>query len=418
MAEEDEMYRRRVSFIQRLRVNDPDEYLRFCSVTAHLTETDAMPDHLVELRDTIAAHLRDSSHRPLGLDTSQWINDEWMRDLWFDVFGPEPVPDDPYPVPGDDWGSVRWTPFMHHLAAHGAHDECDLDQAAATWFRTHRVPRGHATPSADDPTYRPEPDGYHDRLDRLIHDGTRRAMPGEKQHPAATDLAALLEADDHDIWWNEAKRLQAITDEAATALGVTSPAVVHLCPGIRLDRRHANRGSPAGLRSTRRGWRPRRRRPRHVQLALARQMAAEPDSVARGIIGHEMAHLAISPARRRRRRYLIAGVYVAILVAVTVAGELLALSMWEKMPIALPAAVGLVIWLHWMKRREESACDVLAASIGMPITNRAATWMDDNFGSRAPRWVQWLAAPWREHPSWPSRLKAIRRATLADRPAE
>lgn len=62
-------------------------------------------------RDELAAHIRDSSFGPLPSET-QWNTDEILRDLWFDVFGAEPPPGDPYPVPRDRWGRHRMTTYI------------------------------------------------------------------------------------------------------------------------------------------------------------------------------------------------------------------------------------------------------------------------------------------------------------------
>ncbi|WP_165358413.1 M48 family metalloprotease [Haloactinopolyspora alba] len=311
---------------------------------------------------------------------------------------------------------------MRALASHGMRPDCDIDEQTTTWCRTHRLDRDHLTaahetaagvaaPEVGD--YRPEPPGYRDRLSRRVEEGARHAMPGEEWYTGESDLSTLLEADDHDVWWTEAKRLQTIVDEAATILKVDSPEVLHLCPDEPLDRKDAKCGSPAMLRMTRAKKRRHRRHvPRRFQLVLARQVAAQPDSVARGIIGHEMAHAArFHPRDRIRRRALVGGTYVATVVILTVIQELFSLTFPQSIPIVIPSMVALVAWHSWRRRREELACDVLAASIGMPITTEAAAWIADNYTGHVPTGLRWLVAPLREHPPWQTRLEAIRQAT-------
>ncbi len=414
----DEDYRRRIHFIQLMQRHAPEEYLHFCARTARLIAANKLPDHMRKLRDDLARCIRSSSHRPLTLDTPQWANDEWMRDLWFDVFGPDPAPGDPYPVTRDDWGTTRWTPAMRALTTHDAPPGSQLHAQTTTWCSARQLTpsqlktaRGTNT-SADLKHHRPEPAGYRDRLKRYVAEGVRRAMPGEQWHTDTTDFAALIDADDHETWWTEAKRLQAIADDAAVTLRVTAPHVVHLCPEERLERGRAAHGDPAYITSFRPDWRLWRRAPKHFRLALSRHVAIQPYEVTCGIIGREVARLTRLDTRGRRwRRASIVAVYVGAVIALNAAQVALSLSTWQALPVVIPCALAVLAWHSWLRRREELTYDVLAASIGMPLTAEAASWIDDNFGSRLPRPLRWLAAPFRDHASWPKRLEAIRRAT-------
>ena len=413
----DEDYRRRIQFIQNVQRDDPAEYLLFCARTTHLAATNKLPDHMRKLRDDLARCIRSSSHRPLTLDTPQWANDEWMRDLWFDLFGPEPAPGDPYPVPRDDWGSIRWTSAMRTLATHDAHPGSHLHAQTATWCRIRQLtPSQLMTTRGTDADAnlehrRPEPTGYRDRLRRYVAEGTRPAVPGEQWYAGTADLAALVAADNHDIWWAESKRLQAIADEAAASLRVASPLVVHLCPEERFERGRAARGGPASIASIRPDRRLWPRASRRFRLALPRHVATQSNQVTRGIIGREVARLArIDAPGRRWRRAAVVAVYLATVIALNAVQIAFSLSTWQALPIVIPCVLAVLAWHSWLKRREGLADDVLAASIGMPLTDDAAAWIEQRQSGHLPRPLRWLGAPFRETASWPRRLEAIHRA--------
>lgn len=132
----------------------------------------------VEFRDELAIHIRDSSYPPPPR-MSQWGTDEWLRDVWYDVFGPEPPPGDPYPVPADHWGRVRLTDYL--LEAVGEDDE-DSSDGADAWLEqrglTHRmVYEAFSIPVEQSLNVRPQPDDYLDHLRRLEEAGLREPSP-------------------------------------------------------------------------------------------------------------------------------------------------------------------------------------------------------------------------------------------------
>ncbi|WP_053204586.1 hypothetical protein [Jiangella muralis] len=126
------------------------------------------------IRDELAVHVRDSSYPPLP-NSSQWATDEWLRDLWYDVFGPEAPPGDPYPVPAGDWGTTRLTTYMLHAVDE---DEEGSSAGAAAWLAARALTaRGVYDAISAETVRRPEPDGYADRLRRLADAGLREQQP-------------------------------------------------------------------------------------------------------------------------------------------------------------------------------------------------------------------------------------------------
>lgn len=127
---------------------------------------------ILEFRDELATHIRESSLPP-RLNDSQWGTDEWLRDLWFDAFGPEAPPGDPYPVPADEWGRVRLTDYMLHAVDE---DEEGSSDGAAAWLAARGlVAKGVYDAISGQTARRPEPDDYVDRLTRLTEAGLREA---------------------------------------------------------------------------------------------------------------------------------------------------------------------------------------------------------------------------------------------------
>ena len=157
---------------------EPDLYIEACeSMDAWLTRGD---DRIPGYRDELAAHLRDSSYPPLP-HTSQWETDEWLRDTWYDAFGPEPTPGDAYPVPAADWGHVRLTPYMLHAVDEDPEQSSD---GAPAWLERRGltpadVDAAVSLPADQAPHLRPAPDDWFDHLRRLTDDGRRDALPGE-----------------------------------------------------------------------------------------------------------------------------------------------------------------------------------------------------------------------------------------------
>lgn len=143
-------------------------YIEACErVPAWLAENN---QGLIGFRDELATHIRDSSYPPRP-NSSQWATDEWLRDLWFDAFGPEPAPGDPYPVPADHWGRVRLTDYMLHAVDE---DEEGGSDGARVWLAARGLTaQGVYDAISGDTVRRPEPADYADRLVRLSEAGLR-----------------------------------------------------------------------------------------------------------------------------------------------------------------------------------------------------------------------------------------------------
>ncbi|WP_053208227.1 hypothetical protein [Jiangella muralis] len=143
-------------------------------------------------RDELAAHIRDSSVGPFPSET-QWGTDEILRDLWFDVFGAEPPPGDPYPVPQDRWGRHRMTTYMEDIPTT---DTSRVPEPTRHWLAARGVTfddlAAYREPGADVEYSRPEPAGFRTRLDELTAAG-RRSGPAEGER-AAEARADLLDA--------------------------------------------------------------------------------------------------------------------------------------------------------------------------------------------------------------------------------
>ncbi|PSL01552.1 hypothetical protein CLV30_11340 [Haloactinopolyspora alba] len=153
---------------------DPETYVEGCDTAPEWLADDT--DDFRSFRDELAAHIRDSSHKPLAGNEPQWINDEWLRNLHYDLFGPEPPPGDAYPVAPERWGRARWTPYLLHNV--GRSDETSGEGAPA-WLRARGLTYADIDSAPDSEHFRPEPDGYQERLERLTREGARPAHPDE-----------------------------------------------------------------------------------------------------------------------------------------------------------------------------------------------------------------------------------------------
>ncbi|TDE09078.1 hypothetical protein [Jiangella asiatica] len=153
---------------------EPDFYVEGCESVERWENDSESKDRFAAFRDELAAHIRDSSDRPLGRRESQWRNDEWLRNLWYDLFGPEPAPGDPYPVPPDDWGRRRYTPYMEYGVSDRAEDGTEPERA---WLAARGLTHGDLRPGA---STRPQPEDYQERLERLTREGARQAVPSER----------------------------------------------------------------------------------------------------------------------------------------------------------------------------------------------------------------------------------------------
>ncbi|SDU20437.1 hypothetical protein [Jiangella alkaliphila] len=148
---------------------EADSYIEGCErVPEWLAEGN---QGFIEFRAELATHIKESSLPPRR-NESQWGMDEWLRDIWFDAFGPEPAPGDPYPVPLDRWGRVRFTDYLLHAV--GEDDE-DSSPGAAAWLAARGLDAATvtATPDGEMENVRPEPADYADRLARLTEAGLR-----------------------------------------------------------------------------------------------------------------------------------------------------------------------------------------------------------------------------------------------------
>ena len=125
------------------------------------------------IREEFAAHIRDSSNPPLR-GSSQWVTDEWYRNIWYDVFGPEAPPGDPYPVPADHWGSTRVTTYI--IFAVNDEPEASSD-GAPEWLAARGLTAKGAYDAISSSTLRrPEPEGYADHLRRATEAGLREDL--------------------------------------------------------------------------------------------------------------------------------------------------------------------------------------------------------------------------------------------------
>ena len=133
-------------------------------------------------RDEFATHIRDSSFSPLP-KSSQWITDEWLRNVWYDAFGPEPAPGDPYPVPAEDWGRRRLTDYMLHAVNQTPEVS---SPGAPAWLEARGltfedVAAGiEYSATAQSVSFRPAPEGWLERLHDLTERGLRAEQPGER----------------------------------------------------------------------------------------------------------------------------------------------------------------------------------------------------------------------------------------------
>lgn len=159
-------------------MNDPDGYLEGCEqAPIWAAESGERGDSFRAFRTDLAAAIRDSSVRALTAGEPQWNHDEWLRNLYYDLFGPEPPPGDPYPVPPDAWGRERTSPYLD--MAVGADAERSHPGAPA-WL----AKRGLTYADREGNHRRPEPADYQERLERLTREGARKAQPGEPWYTA------------------------------------------------------------------------------------------------------------------------------------------------------------------------------------------------------------------------------------------
>ncbi|PZF85018.1 hypothetical protein [Jiangella anatolica] len=150
---------------------DPDGYVEGCNRAPEWLDDPDQRESLLAFRDELAAHIRDSSLQSLAGSEPQWNNDEWHRNLYYDLFGPEAPPGDPYPVPPEDWGHRRQTPYLFWLPKRADR----LSEANRAWL----AKRGLTHEDRGDHHRRPEPPDYQQRLERLTREGARQAWMSE-----------------------------------------------------------------------------------------------------------------------------------------------------------------------------------------------------------------------------------------------
>lgn len=150
-----------------------DMYIEACERAPSRLAEDG-DDSFHAIRDEFAAHIRDSSN-PALRGSTQWATDEWYRSIWYDVFGPEAPPGDPYPVAPADWGSTRVTTYM----IYAVNDEPEaMSDGAPEWLAARGLDATAVYDAISSATLRrPEPDGYADHLRRLTDAGLREQVP-------------------------------------------------------------------------------------------------------------------------------------------------------------------------------------------------------------------------------------------------
>ncbi len=134
-----------------------------------------------DFKDEFAAHIRDASFPPTSEGDTQWMTNEWLRDVWYDAFGPETPPGDPFPVPPEHWGHLRQTDYMIYAVKETA--ERSISGAAA-WLEQRGltnadVRNGVLKPPEECTNFRSAPDGWLEHLKDLTDRGLREPQPGE-----------------------------------------------------------------------------------------------------------------------------------------------------------------------------------------------------------------------------------------------
>jgi hypothetical protein len=159
---------------------EPGLYVEAVEEAQERLATDASEGYLA-FRDEFAVHIRESSFPPASEADSQWMTDEWLRDVWYDAFGPEPPPGDPYPVPADHWGRLRQTDYMIYAVKETPERS---SPGAAAWLERRgltfaEVREGVLRSPAKSLNFRPAPEGWLDHLRELTARGLRETQPGE-----------------------------------------------------------------------------------------------------------------------------------------------------------------------------------------------------------------------------------------------
>ena len=159
---------------------EPNFYVEACEEAADILAKDSSNNYHA-FKEEFATHLRDSSFPPPSEGDTQWMTDEWLRNIWYDAFGPEAPPGDPYPVPLEDWGHRRLTDYMIYavnetpeFSSPGAPDW--LEARNLTFADINAAVELSATESVG---FRSAPEGWLNHLKRLTDQGLREPQPGE-----------------------------------------------------------------------------------------------------------------------------------------------------------------------------------------------------------------------------------------------
>lgn len=168
-----------------------DFYYDACDQVPEWLETNH--DNIRQFRDELAAHICDSSIGPYPSET-QWTTDEILRDQWFDIFGPEPSPGDPYPVPRERWARRRMTTYMRDIPWREPGLSL-VPEKTQQWLAARGITfddlAAYREPGAEIEFSRPEPPGYRERLAELTAQG-RRSGPVQGEH-ADRAMAELID---------------------------------------------------------------------------------------------------------------------------------------------------------------------------------------------------------------------------------
>ncbi|WP_053203543.1 hypothetical protein [Jiangella muralis] len=160
----------------------PEFYVEACEEVPEMLAGDDDGSYR-SFHDEFAVHIRDSSYAPWSEGDSQWIIDEWLRNVWYDAFGPEQPPGDPYPVPAEDWGTRRLTQYMLHAV--NRRPELSSPGAPA-WLEARGLTFADVaagvewSAAAESVSFRPAPEGWLERLHDLTARGLRAEQPGER----------------------------------------------------------------------------------------------------------------------------------------------------------------------------------------------------------------------------------------------
>lgn len=160
--------------------HEPDIYVEACEEVPEMLADDPEEDYQ-SFREEFAAHIRDSSFPPTSVGHTQWMTDEWARNVWYDAFGPEPPPGDPYPVPLEHWGHLRQTDYMFYAVKDTPERS---SPGAAAWLEQRgltlaEVRAGVLRPSEECINFRSAPEGWLEHLKALTDQGLREPQPGE-----------------------------------------------------------------------------------------------------------------------------------------------------------------------------------------------------------------------------------------------